>query len=52
MAYWILTTDGDDKKLLQRAAEKNPECSPLELLQQLARLYPHGAPKGAALHAA
>lgn len=52
MAYWILTTDGDDKKLIERAASKNPDLSRLELLQQLARRFPHGAPKGLSLHAA
>lgn len=52
MAYWILTTDGDDKKLIVRAEEKNPHLTRLELLQQLARRYPNGAPKGLQLHAA
>jgi type IV secretory pathway VirB4 component len=52
MALWILTTDGDDKKLIERAAAKNPGLSRLEVLQQLARLYPNGAPKGLNLHAA
>jgi type IV secretory pathway VirB4 component len=46
LAYWILTTDADDKKLIARAAEKNPGLPPLELLKQLAQHYPHGAPKG------
>lgn len=44
LAYWILTTRGVDKKLILRAAEKNPDLSPLEVLRQLARLYPHGSP--------
>jgi len=46
LAYWILTTDADDKKLIVRAAEKNPGLAPLDVLKQLAQLYPHGAPKG------
>lgn len=44
LAYWILTTRGADKKLILRAQEKNPELGQLEVLQQLAGLYPHGAP--------
>lgn len=52
MAYWILTTDGTDKKLIERAASKNPSLSRLEVLQQLARMYPNGAPKGLVLTAA
>lgn len=52
LAYWILTTDGDDKKLLLRAAEKNPRLSRLEVLRHVANAFPHGAPKGLVLPAA
>ena len=43
LAYWILTTDGDDKALLERAATRNPSLSRLELLKELAARYPEGA---------
>jgi len=43
LAYWILTTDGDDKRLLERACEKNPSLSRFQLLQELAARFPHGA---------
>lgn len=43
LAYWILTTDGDDKRLIENAAAKNPRISKLRLLKELAALYPHGA---------
>lgn len=42
LAYWILTTDGDDKRLIERAAEKNPGLPRLELLRELAARYPQG----------
>jgi hypothetical protein len=42
LAYWVLTTDGDDKDFILRAAEKNPGLSRLELLKHLAQHYPHG----------
>jgi hypothetical protein len=43
LAYWILTTDGDDKRLLERAAQKNPSMDRLQLLTELAARYPEGA---------
>lgn len=43
LAYWILTTDPDDRRLLDRAAEKNPRMDRISLLEQLASHYPHGA---------
>jgi hypothetical protein len=43
LAYWILTTDGDDKRLLEKAAQKNPSMSRLKLLHELAERYPFGA---------
>jgi hypothetical protein len=42
LALWILTTDPEDKKLLARAAEKNPGLDKFRLLQELAVRYPHG----------
>lgn len=47
LAYWILTTDGDDKRLIESAVAKNPRISKLRLLKELAALYPHGARYGA-----
>jgi hypothetical protein len=46
LAYWILTTDPEDKKLLTRAEAKNLSLGRFELLQGMADAYPHGAPKG------
>jgi hypothetical protein len=43
LAYWILTTDGEDRALLERAAAKNPSLGRFELLQELAARFPHGA---------
>jgi conjugal transfer ATP-binding protein TraC len=43
LAYWILTTDGEDRALLERAAAKNPALGRFELLQELAARFPHGA---------
>ena len=48
LAYWILTTDPADRELIARASEKYPRLSRLELLEALARRYPHGAGNGAA----
>jgi len=42
LAYWILTTDPQDKELLARAQKKNPMLDRLRLLEELAALYPHG----------
>jgi hypothetical protein len=42
LAYWILTTDRNDKDLLARAVEKNPLLDRLSLLQELAARYPNG----------
>jgi len=42
LAYWILTTDKEDKDLLARAAAKNPRLDRLALLQEMAARYPHG----------
>ncbi len=52
LAYWILTTDADDQRLINGAAALNPSLGRLELLEQLAKRYPHGAPKGAPLKVA
>lgn len=52
LAYWILTTDADDKRLIDQAATLNPLLDRLAILEQLARRYPHGAPKGRSQQAA
>ena len=46
LAYWTLTTSGADKKLILRASQMNPKLSRLEVIQSLAKRFPHGAPKG------
>jgi hypothetical protein len=43
LAYWLLTTHGDDKRLLERARERNPHLDEFTLLQELAARYPAGA---------
>jgi hypothetical protein len=48
LAYWILTTDPTDRRLLDSAAAKNPSLDRLSLLEQLAARYPHGAPRPSA----
>ena len=52
LAYWILTTDGDDKALIERTVARNPSLSRLDILRELAARYPEGAPRGAAKHRA
>jgi len=42
LAYWVLTTDPEDKRVRERALEKNGQVRPLEVLRELARRYPHG----------
>ena len=42
LAYWILTTDREDRDFLGRAAERNPHLGRLALLEELAARYPHG----------
>jgi len=43
LAYWLLTTDGEDRRLLERARQKNPHLDELTLLQELSARYPRGA---------
>jgi type IV secretory pathway VirB4 component len=43
LAYWILTTDPEDRRLLERAVQKNPTLDRLTVLEELAAHYPHGA---------
>jgi hypothetical protein len=45
LALWLLTTAPIDKQLIAAAKTKNPKLQEFEVLQQLARHYPHGAPK-------
>lgn len=42
LAYWMLTTNPQDKALLQRARDKNPQLDQLTLLTEMAARYPHG----------
>jgi hypothetical protein len=41
--YWLLTTDGEDRRLLERMRGDRPELTELELLQALAAEFPNGA---------
>jgi hypothetical protein len=43
LAYWICTTDPADKAVLARAQARNPSLPRLQLLEELAWRYPHGA---------
>lgn len=43
LVYWLLTTHGDDKRLLERTRAKNPHLDEFTLLQELAARYPGGA---------
>lgn len=52
LAYWILTTDGDDKRLIERAVANNPSLTRLEILRELAARFPEGASRGAPRHRA
>lgn len=45
LALWLLTTAPADKDFIAAAREKNPRLNELELLTQLAKHYPHGAPE-------
>ncbi len=50
LAYWLLTTHGDDGRLLEHARAKNPHLDELTLLQELAARYPPGARSACAPH--
>ncbi|MGO9063578.1 MAG: VirB4 family type IV secretion system protein [Myxococcaceae bacterium] len=50
LAYWLLTTHGDDQRFLERARAKNPHLDELTLLQELAARYPGGARSVSAPH--
>ena len=43
LVYWLLTTHGDDRRLLDRARTANPHLDEFALLQELAARYPQGA---------
>lgn len=51
-AYWLLTTDPQDRVLLEQGRQRNPSLSRAALLEALAARYPHGASDGARLRAA
>ena len=36
LSYWICTTNGNDKALIEEVANKNPEASRLEVLEMVA----------------
>ena len=42
LAYWILTTDPEDKAVRERALARNAGVPPLEVLRELASRYPNG----------
>jgi len=42
LAYWILTTDKEDRDYLESAARRNPHLPRVSLLQEIARRHPHG----------
>jgi hypothetical protein len=42
LAYWILTTDTEDRAYLERAIEKNPGLGRLAILEGLAERWPNG----------
>jgi hypothetical protein len=43
LAYWLLTTDPEDRRRIDRAVEKNPLMDRLSVLSGLAARWPHGA---------
>ena len=43
LAYWLLTTDPEDRRRIDRAVEKNPVMDRLSILAGLAARWPHGA---------
>jgi hypothetical protein len=48
LAYWLLTTHGEDRRLLERARAKNPHLDEFTLVQELAARYPAGATQATA----
>ena len=44
LVYWLLTTDGEDRRLLEATEARNPGLDEFTLLQELAARYPNGAP--------
>lgn len=47
-AYWVLTTDPEDLRLLAASATANPSWSRLQVLRELAARYPRGSARGRA----
>ena len=43
LAYWLLTTDPEDRHRIERAVEKNPTMDRLSILSGLAARWPYGA---------
>lgn len=52
LAYWLLTTDDEDKRLLEKAAALNPALERWALLKEMAARFPHGARTARATKAA
>ena len=46
LAYWLLTTDPEDKPVRERALEQNARIPAFEALRKLAARYPHGVVGG------
>lgn len=44
LAYWMATTNAQDKHVEEALRLKNPSASPIKLLQTLAERLPHGVP--------
>jgi hypothetical protein len=43
LAYWVLTTDPEDRAVRDRALQRNPDAPPIDVLRALAAREPHGA---------
>ena len=43
LAYWVLTTDPEDRAVRERAIARNPHAPPIDVLRELAARFPHGA---------
>jgi conjugal transfer ATP-binding protein TraC len=48
LEYWIATTDPADLSKIEEVTRSKPELPTLDLLQELARVYPQGVSAGAA----
>ena len=46
LEYWLATSDAADNELLEKTRKEHPNRTLLEVIEELAKLYPKGAARG------